>query len=240
LKHPEPLVPTLKRVIGGPTFCLEKAMTTSLNNGSNAQRKTLATQLDRLDVILDGLSDALSGSVEMAVRDVVGQVVRETVEATIREVLANQDLLRASLDQKTTPEPQPMPAPMPKRRTLKDLIKSAGDWMCQKTKQAAVGTKNKIVSAYAWGIDKLGKGAKAAIGACMTMPSTLVSVGRAVWTFRKTTSIALAVGLIAGFGSYFAGPLVASIASGVSGAALTVSAMILVPLWRLMTGNGSI
>jgi hypothetical protein len=211
-------------------------MTTSLNNG---QRKTLAAQLDRLDVILDGLSDALSGSVEMAVRDVVGQVVRETVEATIREVLGNQDLLRATLAMHN-PVPEPIITPRPKRRTLKDLVKSAGSYTYEKAKQAASGVKNKIVSVCAWGIDKLRKGAKATVGACMGLPSTVISVSRALWTFRKTTSVALVVGLVAGFGSYLAGPVISSIASGISGAALTVSAMILVPLWRLMTGNGSV
>jgi hypothetical protein len=218
-------------------------MTTStLNNSngsSNAQRKTLATQLDRLDVILDGLSDALSGSVEMAVRDVVGQVVRETVEATIREVLANQDLLRATLGQNTTHQPQPIPTPLPKRRTLKDLLKSAGSMMVEKAKQAASGVKSKIVSTWSWGIDKLRKGAKAAINTCMSLPSTMVTSGRGLWTFRKSCSIALAVGVLSGVGCYYAGPVIGSVASGISGAALTVSAMILVPLWRLMTGNGN-
>jgi hypothetical protein len=217
-------------------------MTTSLNNGSsNAQRKTLATQLDRLDVILDGLSDALSGSVETAVRDVVGQVVKETVEATIREVLGNQDLLRATLAvQNPAPEPQPIPAPLPNRRTLKDLIKDAASYTCEKVKQAAVGVKNGVKRAWSWGVEKMRKGMKAVIRGCMNLPSGVVSVAGALWTFRRTTSIALAVGLLAGVGSYFAGPLFASIASGVSGAALTVSAMVLVPLWRLMTGNSSV
>jgi hypothetical protein len=216
--------------------------TSSLNNGSsNAQRKTLATQLDRLDVILDGLSDALSGSVETAVRDVVGQVVKETVEATIREVLGHQDLLRATLAiHSPVPEPQPVPAPLPKRRTLKDLIKSAGGWMCEKATQAAVSVKNGVKRAWNWGIDKIRNGAKAALRSCVNLPSSVISVGSALWTFRKTTSIALAVGLLAGLGSYFAGPVIASVASGVSGAALTVSAMVLVPLWRLMSGNTSV
>jgi hypothetical protein len=215
-------------------------MTTSMNNGSsNAQRKTLATQLDRLDVILDGLSDALSGSVEMAVRDVVGQVVRESVEATIREVLGNQDLLRATLAvQGHPPQPTPAPTPLPKRRTLKELIQSAGRYTYEKAKQAAIGVKNGVSRAWSWGIEKIRKGMRATVRACVNLPSGVLSVASALWTFRRTTAIALAVGLLAGLGSYFAGPLVASIASGLSGAALTVSAMVLVPLWRLMTGNG--
>jgi hypothetical protein len=221
-------------------------MTTTMNNGSNAQRKTLATQLDRLDVILDGLGDALSGSVEMAVRDVVGQVVRESVEATLREVLANPDLLRATLAaQGHLPQPTAVPTPLPKRRTLKDLIQSAGRYVGEKVKQAAVQTATGLGQAFRWGFDKLRRGCAAvmegcqsAVQACLHLPSGVMAVASALWTFRRTTSIALMVGLLAGVGSYFAGPVIASIASGISGAALAVSAMVLVPLWRLMTGNG--
>jgi hypothetical protein len=223
-------------------------MTISMNNGSNAQRKTLATQFDRLDVILDGLSDALSGSVEMAVRDVVGQVVRETVEATIREVLGNRDLLRATLAaQNILPEPLPTPTFLPRRRTLKELIQDAGRCGYEKARQATVSASTCLKRAFQWGLGRLRQGCasvaqtgKNALGACVKVSATCVKVGHALWMFRKTTSIALAVGLLAGLGSYFAGPVIASIASGLSGAALAVSAMVLVPLWRMLTGNGNV
>jgi hypothetical protein len=224
-----------------------KAMTISLNNG-NAQRKTLATQLDRLDVILDGLSDALSGSVEMAVRDVVGQVVRETVEATIREVLGNQDLLRATLAaQSLLPEPLPLPTPLPRRRTLKELLQGVSRYGYEKAKQATVQVSSGLKRVLQWGLGKLSQGCasvvqagRSVLDACRKVPATVVVVGHTLWMFRKTTSIALAVGLLAGLGSYFAGPVIASIASGLSGAALAVSAMVLVPLWRMLTGNDNV
>jgi hypothetical protein len=77
-------------------------MTTTTTNGS--VRKTLASQLDRLDSILDGLSDALNGAVasavegavERAVRQAVGEAVRETLQAVIAEVVSNPDLLAAA------------------------------------------------------------------------------------------------------------------------------------------------
>src|SRR5262245_13520253 len=77
-------------------------MTTTTTNGQS--RKTLASQLDRLDSILDGLSDALNGAVasavegavERAVRQAVGEAVQETLQAVVAEVIAHPDLLAAA------------------------------------------------------------------------------------------------------------------------------------------------
>src|SRR5436309_730721 len=77
-------------------------MTTTTTNGQ--VRKTLASQLDRLDSILDGLSDALNGAVatavegavERAVRHAVSEAVKETLQAVIAEMIANPDLLTAA------------------------------------------------------------------------------------------------------------------------------------------------
>ena len=70
---------------------------------TNGVRKTLASQIDRLDSILDGLSenlnqavaDAVQGAVGLAVRQAVGQAVKEAVQAVLAEVLTNADLLAA-------------------------------------------------------------------------------------------------------------------------------------------------
>jgi hypothetical protein len=52
------------------------------------QRKTLASQLDRLDGILDGLDRALTG----AVQEAVSMAVKEAVQAVLTEVLTNREL----------------------------------------------------------------------------------------------------------------------------------------------------
>jgi hypothetical protein len=73
-------------------------MTTTTINGQ--MRKTLASQLDRLDAILDSLSiglneavaTAVEGAVERAVRQAVGQAVRETLQTVIAEALTNPNL----------------------------------------------------------------------------------------------------------------------------------------------------
>ena len=63
--------------------------TTTPRTTSNGQpRKTLASQLDRLDGILDGLDAALAG----AVQDAVEQAVKQAVQAVLTEVLTNREL----------------------------------------------------------------------------------------------------------------------------------------------------
>ena len=63
---------------------------TLVMNGTT--RKTLASQLDRLDSILDGLSEGLDQAVAQAVREAVGLAVREAVQAVLAELLTNPAL----------------------------------------------------------------------------------------------------------------------------------------------------
>jgi len=66
-------------------------MSVAMHNGLNGRfKKSLAHQLDRLDVILDGLAEALNGAVSDAVRQVVGQATREAVQMAMAETLPQQ------------------------------------------------------------------------------------------------------------------------------------------------------
>ena len=57
-------------------------MTTAVRtNIDGQQRKTLASQLDRLDGILDGLDSALTG----AVQEAVSMAVKQAVQAVLAE-----------------------------------------------------------------------------------------------------------------------------------------------------------
>jgi hypothetical protein len=67
-------------------------------------RKTLASQLDRLDGILDGLSEGLNDAVSSAVREAVGLAVREAVQSVLAELLTNP-LLREQLRRPAAPQP---------------------------------------------------------------------------------------------------------------------------------------
>ena len=64
---------------------------TLMTNGQ--VRKNLASQLDRLDSILDGLADGLREAVVTAVQEAIGLAVQEAVRAVLTEVLTNPDLL---------------------------------------------------------------------------------------------------------------------------------------------------
>jgi hypothetical protein len=214
---------------------------TSTISGNGTQRKSLASQIDRLDQILDGLADALNESVADAVREVVGQAVREAVQATVREVLASPELLRAALSKH--PTTVPAPAPRAKGQTLKGLLESVRD-ACTKAKQAMVQAATKVGQALAWGLDKLRQGCafvgnrcKQTVIGCISSARCLGTIGTQLWRFRRSCTIALTVGVVSGVGSYLAGPLLASLASGISGAALTLAGMILLPLGRLLMGN---
>jgi hypothetical protein len=217
---------------------------TSATSANGAQRKSLAEQIDRLDVILDGLADALNESVADAVKDVVGRVVREAVEATIREVLGSPELLRAALDRNAepAPQPQPTPAPEPRQRTLKELLKAARACVTEKASQAA----RAAYRASVWALGRLkltcvqaAQGVKRITCRCTSVLSGLAVLGGQAWRFRKSCAFALGVGVLSGAAAYLAGPVLASVASGLAGAALTLAGMILMPLWCLLAGNGN-
>jgi hypothetical protein len=198
---------------------------TQTNNG-RLQRKSLANEIDRLDGILDGLDEALAGAVEMAVGDVTGKVVREAVEATLREVLSNPELIRAALGQHA-----PVATPVPQhqqRSTLKE-------WFKQKLNDLRKTAKRNALGAWSWCVAKLKMGCS-----WLWARSKNVACGvKLAWTFRKTTAVAVIVGVLVGVGAYFAGPVIASSVCGLGGALTTVAGMILWPLWKMMSGGNA-
>ena len=54
------------------------------NNGTTTERKTLKSQLDRFDAVLDGLAEGLNDAVAAAVRQTVDQTVREAIQDCFR------------------------------------------------------------------------------------------------------------------------------------------------------------
>src|ERR1700719_4041634 len=79
----------------------------TMKDNGRLPRKTLSTQLDRLDEILDGLADNLNDAVAQAVKDAVGMAVQEAVQGVLTEVLSNPELLA-----KLRPEPIPQAVPI--------------------------------------------------------------------------------------------------------------------------------
>src|SRR5580693_4179895 len=79
-RHPNnarpPVSGTRKRDPGTREPTKENPMTSTINNNVRMPRKMLATEIDRLDALLDGLAENLNEAVAMAVKDTVAQVVR--------------------------------------------------------------------------------------------------------------------------------------------------------------------
>src|SRR5262249_32354819 len=193
-------------------------MTPTTTNGQ--VRQTLASQLDRLDSILDGLSDALhgavasavEGAVERAVRQAVGAAVRETLQAVLAEVVSNPDLVAAArtvltpgspADVPTDPPEPPEPPPPPR-----SLFPRARDGV-----RAGLG-----VAAAACH----GAGASVARQA-----AAVTSAARSGWLllsrFRGRLLAACGVGLAAGALTYLAGPWLAVAASSAAGFVATLA-----------------
>src|SRR5215469_1704920 len=111
--------------------------TTTLSNGV---RKTLASQLDRLDTILDGLAENLNEAVAMAaansVKEIVNVAVQEAVRAALVEILTNAEV------QKRLINAQPATSTM---IHLREKARSCWSWIVR----AAKGTWVKLVAVTA-------------------------------------------------------------------------------------------
>src|SRR5262245_55736000 len=94
-------------------------------NANGRQRKSLASQLDRLDEMLDGLGGALNDAVAQAVKGAVALAVQEAVCAALTEVLSNPAVL-AKLQ---AAQPAPMAQPAVAAPTLGERLASCGSWL---------------------------------------------------------------------------------------------------------------
>jgi hypothetical protein len=171
------------------------------------ERKTLASQLDRLDSILDGLSEALNGAVasavegavERAVKQAVGEAVRETLQAVLAEVVSNPDLLAAARTLLAPGTPADVPAdPADPPERPKGLFRRAGD--------------------------KVQAGVAVAANACAAVAGRVAGVKTAVragWgltkKFKGRLMVACGVGVAAGAATLFAAPWLGVAAASVMG-----------------------
>src|SRR5262245_40094452 len=190
-------------------------MITTTTNGS--VRKTLASQLDRLDSILDGLSEALNGAVasavegavERAVKQAVGEAVRETRQAVLAEVVSNPDLLAAARTLLPPRSPVDVPADPPEpREPPRSLFRRACDGVQAGLAVAAAACH--------------GAGASVAKRA-----AAVTSAARSGWRllrrFRGRLLAECGVGLAAGALTSLAGPWLAVAASAAASFVTTLA-----------------
>lgn len=188
---------------------------TMLNTNGKA-RKSLASQLDRLDEMLDGLSEALNESVAMAVKDAVTLAVREAVQAVMTEVLSNPAIvarlqaLAGTAPRQATPRRtwQDRVAPLARRvvgvcQVIRENVQAVAQW----TRQRVCG-----VAARARGTWTAVRG-----------------VARYVRPFGAPLLAALLCGLVLGVAAFSAGPGLSAMISGGSG--FTAALLAQVGLW---------
>src|SRR5436305_2427962 len=104
-------------------------------NANGQERKSLASQLDRLDSILDGLSEGLLQAVAAAVQEAVGVAVKEALQAVVAEVLTNPDLLALLRGVSAHPATEATPEPAKARRKVSRFA-TAWAWLRARLEQA--------------------------------------------------------------------------------------------------------
>jgi hypothetical protein len=234
------------------------------NNNANvngSQRKSLASQLDRLDRIIDVLAEGLNEAVADIVRQTVASAVQQTVEAVLREVLSRPEVLRALAPPPAVSVAQPAPV-QPVRGP--SLLRRCWTWLwnklssaavlCSKLSSACASLRGKLSSAGLALGSKLGtavkqightvaEAARRTVGLCLQAP-LLVQLGGTLlwrlagWARRHPRAIAASVlvGVTIGIGGYLAGPVVASTTLGLVGASISLASSVLAPLFRLVHG----
>jgi hypothetical protein len=178
-------------------------MATTTCNGRPA-RPTLATQIDRLDHLLDGLSENLTEAVADAVRSAVVQAV----QTVLTEILTNPAVLAKLRD---TLPPMPTPPPPVARPgagpTMKEQLSQVWSWLGAQVR-AVIGTCQT-------GINGLCAGAVRA-------QERIQQAGQAVWLRLRLLrhfrgQLLLALGVAAGVAAFLAAPWLAALLSGLGG-----------------------
>src|SRR3954466_10001277 len=97
------------------------------NTNGHVQRKTLASQLDRLDNTIDALADGLNRFVADAVREVITAAVPPGREMVRCQVLAHPELLRQLAAQISPP---PITPANPESARGPSVLHRAWNWIC--------------------------------------------------------------------------------------------------------------
>jgi hypothetical protein len=172
------------------------------NVNTNGQRKTLASQLDRLDTILDTLDEGLQGAVASAVQEAVGLAVREAINGLVTEVLTNPDLLSQVRTLLTPVIVKHTPKPAASGERLHTVVKERFGSVWNVVKARVEETKQTCRKV----LRRIGR-----------WTANLLSRVRVLGRFKRQLLLSTGVGLAAGVVSYFAGPYVAAAAGWLGG-----------------------
>jgi hypothetical protein len=205
-------------------------MTMTLDNGV---RKTLASQIDRLDSILDGLAENLNEAVADSVKGAVTVAVQEAVHAALVEILSNAQVRR-----RLSVQP-------PVRVRLAEKARSCWNWLAGTAK----AVWSKVVATATAAGDKVQAKARSLITEATAKvrqaPQRVVRCARTGWMlmttlaalarrFRTQLLVALAVGVLVGVVCSVAGRQVASVVCGLAAFAGSLAAEVVSRLRKLL------
>jgi hypothetical protein len=197
-------------------------MTTAMSANGSA-RRTLASQIDRLDEILDGLAQHLDAAVAGAVREAVTVALKEGVPVAVLEVLANKELQqRAGVPHAPATQPPPMAVRLTNtaRQCWGWLVGAARDtWdsitaAVQVVKVGAMQAANHI---FATGREKAQQVRDQVTAGVRVGWMRLVVFVTLARQLGRRLPVAVGVGVAVGLVAYLAGPLVVPVACGLTG-----------------------
>jgi superoxide dismutase len=200
------------------TTLMEKRPMTNVNTNGQT-RKTLASQLDRLDTILDTLDQGLQEAVASAVQEAVSVAVHEAIQSLLKEVLTNPEVLsqvRALLIAPTITKqvPQSTTSSSELKAAVRERFGNLWRSIKARIQSAKQACGNGWLRINQW-------------------TSKLLLRCRVFSQFKRQLLCSMGVGLLAGVGAYFAGPYVAAAAGWLSGFATTIGVQLAVAWKRL-------
>lgn len=199
-----------------------------MNGTVRVQRKSLASQLDRMDGILDVLGDGLNEAVAGAVDQAVGTAVSSAVASVLNELLTNPAVvtrLRDALAQASPPvaafaaQVPPNPTRVPYASRMRDHFETA------KKKLISLATCIRAMLSSAGGkLKGWLSGVMSKAGACV----------RLVKPYRQPLLLSAGVGVAIGVTAFFAGPYFAAAAGGLAGFTTALGVQAAIAFRRLM------
>jgi hypothetical protein len=194
------------------------------------QRKSLASQLDRLDGIIDALADGLNQAVAGVVREAVTVAVQEAVQGLVGQLLTHPEVARrlaGPAPQEAPPayvdaEVGSVPQPEPRRAGVARKLGRAWHGLRDRFGSAARAVRSGVGSTWS-----------KARSALPGLGRRVRQAGRGLREHRRVVGWSLAAGLALGVGGYLVGPVASALALGACGAAMSLLAFLAAPFVRL-------
>jgi hypothetical protein len=188
-------------------------MTATATANGKPQRKSLASQLDRLDSMLDGLDQGLQGAITDAVKEAVTIAVAEGVRTALVELATNPELLaviRGGVPAEPTPAvtaPETKPESKPWHHRVRQGLSRV--W------QGTIGKLRAVTNAVTSRVRAVRDG----------VTGSVRQVNR-LFGLKKPLLLATGVGLVAGVVAYLAAPWVAGVCCGMAAATAAMGVQI--------------